>query len=91
MKLNVKAKDENYIELEIEGEDHTLPNAIKDILLEDDSVEFASYVIDHPDMSAPRLIVRAKKNPMPLIKEAVKKLAKEAADFKAAIKKAKEK
>jgi len=91
MKLNLKVKEENYVELEIEGEDHTLPNALKEILLENDDVEFAAYIIEHPEATPPKLIVRAKKNPMPLIKDAVKQLAKQAADFKAAMKKAKEK
>lgn len=90
MKLKLLSKGENVIELLIEGEDHSLPNALVSTLLEDDDVEFASYVMDHPEVGQPKLVVRTKRGkPGKALADAVKKLAKQAAAFRSAFEKAK--
>jgi len=90
MKINVLAKEENYLELELEGEDYSIPNALKELILEDDDVEFASCVLPHPQVSSPRLIVRTKrKNPLAVIRAALKKLISDGEVLKSALKKAK--
>jgi DNA-directed RNA polymerase subunit L len=91
MKLIVKKTEPNYIELEIEGEEHSLPNALREILVEDNEVEFAAYRIPHPQIGKPTLYVRTKgkRQPLDLIGNALKKLKKSAIEFKSEMKTAK--
>lgn len=48
MEIKVLKSGENYIELQIEGEEHTLGNLIKGYLLMVPGVKFASYSKPHP-------------------------------------------
>ncbi|MBS7287712.1 MAG: DNA-directed RNA polymerase subunit L [Candidatus Freyarchaeota archaeon] len=57
MKVRVVKRTENHLELEVEGEDHTLCNLLKKALLKDENVVFAGYKIDHPLLSNPRIYV----------------------------------
>ena len=82
MNVEILKSEKNYVEMLLHGEDHSIPNAICGILNEDEDVEFASYSIDHPAVSAPKLIVRTgKKDPIALISSAAKKLGKQAQDL----------
>ncbi len=83
MKLNFLAKETHYVEIEIVGEDHSLPNALREIILQDDDVEFAAYKMPHPQIANPILIVRTKsKNALAVVKSAAKELAKRAKELK---------
>ncbi len=79
MKVNIlnMEKDTNSLEIEIEGEDHTLCNALRNILLEDKNVEFVSYKIDHPTHANPTFFVKTngKKTPAEALMEASEKLS----------------
>lgn len=79
--LNVKilSKTENEMEVVLEGEDHTLPNMLKEIAMQDSDVEFASYKIDHPKLGAPKLYIRTngKKKPERVLSDAIKKIRKD--------------
>ncbi len=78
MKINFLAKEAHYLEIEIVGEDHSLPNALREIILQDDDVEFAAYKMPHPQIANPILIVRTKsKNALTIVKSAAKELAKQ--------------
>ncbi len=70
-------KENNSLEFEIDGEDHTLCNALRNILLEDDSVEFVSYKIDHPTHANPIFFIKTdgKKTPTEALIEASEKLS----------------
>ncbi len=90
MKIHVINKDENYLEFEIEGEDSTFPNALRDVLLRDDEVEFVSCTVEHPILSRPKVVLRTKgKKPLTALKEAVKKLGRAAGEVRASMKKTK--
>ncbi|MEM0122251.1 MAG: RpoL/Rpb11 RNA polymerase subunit family protein, partial [Saccharolobus sp.] len=43
MEIKILKSENNYIELEVEGEDHTLGNLLAGILREINGVVFASY------------------------------------------------
>jgi DNA-directed RNA polymerase subunit L len=87
MKLNIKTKEPHYVEIEITGVDRAFPEALRELVLEDDDVEFASYTIDHPQVGIPLLIVRTKKkSPIFVINHALKTLRKQAAALKAEVK-----
>ena len=70
-------KESNSLEFEIEGEDHTLCNALRNILLEDDDVEFVSYKIDHPTHANPIFYIKtsASKTPTEALIDASDKLS----------------
>jgi len=88
LKLHVIKKDKNFLEVILEGEEHSFPNLLRETLLEDDDVEFASYVMAHPQLGNPKFIVRTKsKTPEAAIKSALKKIEKKASDFEALLKK----
>ena len=90
MKLNVRTSEPNYLELEIEGEDIGLPNALREILIEDKDVEFAACKNEHPQVGFPLLMLRTKsKKPLDVLESAVDKLKKEAKEFNSELKTAK--
>lgn len=92
MELKVEAKSDKYWIVELVGEDHTLANLIAERLLKDSDVEFASYVLEHPVIGSPKVIVRTKKgDAYDALKKAVDKVADDVSDFKAKVKKIKEK
>jgi DNA-directed RNA polymerase subunit L len=75
MKLIASNITESDLEIVIEGEGNTLLNLLRDTLLDDEKVLFASYVIDHPMRLAPRLSLKTDgKNAMAALVEASSKL-----------------
>lgn len=83
MELEIKKNEKDYLELEIKGEDYGFANSLKDLLFEDKDVEFAACRRDHPQAANPVLMIRTKKgSPLFALKSAVKKLKKQATDFK---------
>ncbi|VVC01892.1 DNA-directed RNA polymerase subunit L [uncultured archaeon] len=90
MEIETKKNEKDYLEIEIKGEDVGFAQALKELLFEDKDVEFAACRMDHPQAANPVLIIRTKKgSPMFALKNALKKLRKEAADFKDELKAAK--
>ncbi|MEM2963086.1 MAG: DNA-directed RNA polymerase subunit L [Candidatus Anstonellales archaeon] len=88
MEIKVIKEEENYLELEVGGEDISVLNAIREIALEDEDVEFASCTQEHPEVGNLKLIVRTKsKDPAKVLANAAKKLADQAKKFKQDIKK----
>ncbi|MFX1518448.1 MAG: DNA-directed RNA polymerase subunit L [Promethearchaeota archaeon] len=79
MKVNIldMKKENNSLEIEIEAEDHTLCNALRNILLEDESVEFVSYKLNHPTHANPAFFIRTngQKTPTEALIEASEKLS----------------
>ena len=73
MKINVLKLEENYLEMEFGGEDHTLLNLLQSTLLDEPDVEIAGYSKPHPLMDKSRLFVTVKEEKDPL--EALKKSA----------------
>lgn len=90
MELEVIKNEKDYLEIVLKGEDYGFATSLKEILLEDSDVEFAACRMDHPQNAAPVLMVRTKgESPFSALKTAVKKLKKQAEDFKDALKFAK--
>ena len=81
MKPSITSKDTKYLEVSLAGEDHSFPNLLREALMEDPDVEFASYKIDHPQLGAPKLYLRTKgKKPERALNDAIKKVRKKIAD-----------
>ena len=78
MEINVIEENKNKLVFSLKGEDHTLCNAIKDELWNDDSVKVATYRIDHPLIAVPVMTVETdgKKSPKDALKAAMKRVTK---------------
>lgn len=83
MDIKIFEKTDNEVRLEIRGEDHTLLNALKSVLLQDERVKIASYDIKHQGISDPVLYVRTNDvDPIVAIKDAATLLGKQCDSFK---------
>ncbi len=90
MDIEILKNEKDYLEVTIKGEDIGFINAIKELLFDDPDVAFAAYRLDHPIVASPVLIVRMKKgSALSAVRTAVKKLKKQASDFKDALASAK--
>ncbi len=88
MDIKVLNKTPLEIELEISGETHTLLNALKSNLLEDERVVIASYSIKHPDITDPVLYIQTNDiDPVIALKDASTRLGRQCAEFKRKFKK----
>jgi DNA-directed RNA polymerase subunit L len=82
MELKTIKKTSKELEIEIIGEDETILNPITEILLQNEDVEYASYMTDHPESKKRRLYIRVNKgDPQDILKKAVKQLESEIKDF----------
>jgi DNA-directed RNA polymerase subunit L len=91
MEIKVLEDKKNKLVLAIEGDTHTVCNALVKELWNDKHVKVAGYRIDHPLISIPNLCVETDgADTRKTISAAVKRLAKAAAEFKKAAKAIKE-
>ncbi len=90
MKVLKKVEEKNYLEVEIKGEDHTIGNLLRTLLLEDPSVRYAGYRVDHPLVGNLVVAVRTNgsKTPIQAIVEALEKAESRVKEFKEAFMKA---
>jgi len=78
-KIKLTSKE---LEIEIIGENETILNPITEVLIQNDDVEYASCMSNHPNSKKRRLYLRVKKgNPSDILKKAVKQLEDEVSDF----------
>jgi DNA-directed RNA polymerase subunit L len=90
MEIEIIKNEKDYLELTLKGEEYGIANMLKELLLDDEKVEFAAYRMDHPVIASPVLVIRTKEGtPLAALKSAVKKLKKQATDFRDALKEAK--
>lgn len=83
MDINIFEKTDDEVRLEIRGEDHTLLNVLRSILLQDDRIKIASYDIKHPGVSDPVLYIRTKDvDPIIALNDAAILLGKQCDSFK---------
>ncbi len=83
MELRILSQEKNELEVEVLGENETLLNPVKQALLADKDVEFAEYIIEHPQLSVPKIFVRTKGNTKPetVLKRTIKSLIAEFDSF----------
>jgi DNA-directed RNA polymerase subunit L len=83
MELKLIKKSDKELELEIIGEKQTLLNSLKEKLLQDENVDYAEWIIDHPMISKPRLYLRVnKEDPLDILKKMLAELRKETKSFR---------
>ena len=77
MEINIVEEKKNKIIFEIKGEGHTLANALRKELWEDDKVKIAAYDIEHPEVGEPRFILETTgEDPRKALNSAVNKMQK---------------
>jgi len=86
MKLKKVEKGKVKLNVEVEGEDHTLLNLLRENAWKSGAKQ-ASYVIDHPYLSQPRLIIRSE-NPKKTLVDSAQLAITESQAFQAEFKKA---
>lgn len=90
MNLEVKKHEKNYIEVALIGEDVSLADALREILIEDKEVEFASARLEHPQVGHPTIILRTKSaDALETLIGAVEQLKVSVDEFRDALKTAK--
>lgn len=71
------------LKFEIGGEGHSFPNLLRKTLLEESSVEFAGYNIDHPLLASPIVTLRTQKRQANVIlREALEKMLARTEEFR---------
>ncbi len=86
MNVKILSKTDDETEVEIEGEDHTLMNVLKDALLRLDEVEAATYEMN-PEQSGgqtePVLYIKTEEgDPLDALEEATDEIQEDAAEFR---------
>ncbi|OYT32679.1 DNA-directed RNA polymerase subunit L [Candidatus Woesearchaeota archaeon] len=77
MEIKIIEEKKNKIIFEITGEGHTLANALRKELWEDNKVKVAAYNIDHPQVGEPRFILETTgEEPRKALTNAAKRLQK---------------
>ena len=79
MKLETVTKGKDMLEVEVDGETHTLLNILRENAWKA-GADQASYFIDHPYLSEPHLSIRAK-NPKKVLMDAAELLITDAKTF----------
>lgn len=75
MEVRVLRKEDKTIEVEVIGENETLLNLLKQRLLASPDVESATFLVGHPLLDQPRLVVHVRKGkPEAALKAAAKEL-----------------
>ena len=83
MDLKTIKKTKTELEIEVIDENETLLNPIVHVLSENDDIEYAACMTDHPLASSRRLFIRMKKgSPEEAFKKAVKYLGDEIKKFR---------
>ena len=79
MKLVLLEKENEKLAIEVRGENHTFLNLLRENSWKVGTRQ-TSYIIEHPDLSEPKLVVRAK-NPKNIIEKSVQMIIDQTADF----------
>lgn len=73
--MKLVAKTDKTVEVEFENENETLLNLLKTKLLANENVAAATFIIGHPLLDKPRLVITAKSGkPEAHLKQAAKEL-----------------
>lgn len=83
MEIKILKQAKNKIEFEIEEEDHTLCNAVREELWSYKETEISAYKIEHPLISNPVMLVETNKgDPKKVILKAADSLKKQIKSIK---------
>lgn len=83
----VHRQEDRLLEIEFTGERRTVPQVLKERLLDDDKVEISTVLQDHPILDEPRLVIRTNegRRPETALKKAAQSLRKDYDAFEDAL------
>lgn len=85
MNLELRAiENSKYVLVaEIRGEEHSFCNFLRKTLLEEESVDFAGYVIEHPLLASPVFTLRTKRRQANVVfREGLEKMLARSEEFR---------
>lgn len=94
MDIKILKRTSDEMRVEVTGEGHTFCNLLQKALLEDETVEFGGYNIEHPLVSNPIVYVvmkkkrKPEKRPETALKEAAEKIRHQNREFQTSFDKA---
>lgn len=88
MELNILESKKHRIVFELRGADHTLCNALKQELWNDENIKVAAYNINHPLVGVPKFIVETSGDAKEALVAASQRLQKRNKEFLVAFQKA---
>ncbi len=80
MDVTMKKSGTDTLNVEINGDEHTLSNILREELWNDSTVSFAAYEKKHPYLGNPKLIIKSK-DPVKSLKGAVKRCSDNVSEF----------
>lgn len=81
MKLNMIQDEPKNLIIEFVGVDRGVVELVKDRLLDNKDVEFATVVKEHPEVGSPRLVIKTARNARGLVSKAVEKVGEDIREF----------
>jgi len=88
MEISILKETNDFIELEVKGEGHTLCNILRNELVNVDGVNFASYNLKHPVVGIPVIAVNVSKGkPKKAILDSVNQLKEKTKEMRSLLKK----
>ena len=89
-KLKIKKVDEKAIEIELEGEDHSMANLIAKYALKKPHTKFAAYNVPHPLIANPivQIVTDGTIHPLDLLEQVLKEILADIEEFKESVEKA---
>ena len=83
MKPRVIENERSALKIELGEESHSFPNLLRKTLLEESSVEFAGYNIDHPLLASPVVTLKTKRRQANVVlREGLEKMLARTEEFR---------
>ena len=89
-KVKLLKREGNTIEMELIGEDHTIANLIAKYAIKKPGVGYSSYIISHPLISNPVIVLSTdgSRDPLDVIEEVLRDIIRDANEFQQAFEEA---
>ncbi|HIP65912.1 MAG TPA: DNA-directed RNA polymerase subunit L [Pyrodictium sp.] len=89
-RLKIKKVDEKSVEIELEGEDHSMANLIAKYALRNPHTKFAAYNVPHPLIANPiiQIVTDGTIHPLDLLEQVLKEILADIEKFKESVEKA---
>ena len=89
-KVKLLKREGNTIEMELIGEDHTIANLIAKYAIKKPGVVYSSYIISHPLISNPVIVLSTdgSRDPLDVIEEVLRDIIRDANEFQQAFEEA---
>ncbi|MCD6547554.1 MAG: DNA-directed RNA polymerase subunit L [Nanoarchaeota archaeon] len=88
VEIEIIQKEKNKLKFKVKGENHTILNLLRKELFNDESVEFAGYMIEHPLTGVAIFSISTKnKTARKALTDAISRLQKKISNFESEVKK----